>query len=299
MVAVVIIYAGNILIGKAINDLPPFTIAMIRFMIAFAILFPIGFHAAWKNRATFLEHKVPFLIMTLSGVAFFNMFIYGALQYTSASNVAVLETVIPVTTILLSAFFLKERLIRIQWIGILLSFIGAIWVVLDGQFFQLTSMAWNIGDVIMIGAIISWAVYSIYVKQYMHLFPPYAAIFLMTGISMIVLFPFVVVEWVVMGIPTFDVSNHLPGLLYFGIFPSLVALVFYNRAVDLLGPSQASIFLNFLPVFTMIGAYLWLNETVTVVQVVGAFVVMGGVLLTTQVKKKEEKVDIPVVKEHA
>ncbi|WP_100397862.1 DMT family transporter [Bacillus sp. FJAT-44742] len=290
MILVVIFYAGNILVGKAMNDLPPFTIAFIRLLVAFIVLVPIGFLTAWKYRMTFWKYKKPFLIMTLTGITFFNTFIYGSLQFTTATNVAVLETVIPVTTVILSAFMLKERLAGVQWLGVFLSFFGAVWVVLDGRIFGITAMAWNIGDVIMIGAIITWAVYTIFVKQYMHLFPPYAALFVMTGVSVVVLLPIVLIEWIVTGVPAFDPSSHVSGLLYLGIFPSFIALVFYNRAVDLLSPSKASVFLNFLPVFTMAGAYLWLDETITGMQVLGSLIVIAGVIITTQFSGKREKV---------
>jgi len=292
MVLVVIFYAGNILTGKALNDLPPFTIAFFRLLVAFIILFPIGCRRAWNARSTFLAYKKPFLIMTLTGVTFFNTFIYGSLQFTTASNVAVLESVIPVVTVILSAWLLKEKLQRFQWIGVLLSFIGALWVVMDGKIFQLASIDWNVGDAIMIGAIVSWAVYSVFVKQYMHLFPMFGAPLVMTGISVVILFPIMIVEWIILGVPFLGSFDYIAGFLYLGIFPSFFALIFYNRAVDLLGASQASVFLNFLPVFTMAGAYLWLGETITVMQVIGALIVIGGVILTTQVKEKRAKATV-------
>jgi drug/metabolite transporter (DMT)-like permease len=291
MILVVIFYAGNILVGKAINDLPPITIAFFRLFVAFMILIPIGFKAAWKNRLLFWEHRLPFLIMTITGITLFNTFIYGALQFTTATNVSVLESVIPVVTVVLSVFMLKERLNGAQWMGILLSFLGAAWVVMDGKILKLASMAWNVGDAIMIGGVISWAVYSIYVKKYMHLFPSFAALFMMTGVSVVLLLPIVLIEWTLTGVPSFHFPKHFMSLAYLGIFPSLIALVFYNRAVDLLSPSQASVFLNFLPVVTMIGAYLWLGETITMMKIFGSFVVIAGVLLTTQFGRKRRKLD--------
>ncbi|WP_234028488.1 DMT family transporter [Lentibacillus sp. Marseille-P4043] len=287
MIFVVIFYAGNILIGKAINELPPFTIAFFRLLVAFVVLLPIGFRSAWKNRAKFLEYKKPFLMMTLTGITFFNTFIYGALQFTTSSSVSVLESVVPAMTVVLSAVILKERLRTIQWGGVVLSLIGAVWVVMDGKILQLTAIDWNVGDIIMIGAIVSWAIYSILVKQYMHLFPSYGAILVMTGISVIVLCPIVLIEWAILGLPSFDSSNFIIGLLYLGIFPSFIALVFYNRAVDVLGASQASIFLNFLPVATMIGAYIWLDEVIAVTQIIGALAVICGVIITTQAGVKQ------------
>ncbi|WP_343843433.1 DMT family transporter [Salinibacillus aidingensis] len=285
MIFVVLMYAGNILTGKAINELPPFTIAFFRLLVAFIVIFPIGYKSAREYTGTFLEYKKPFLVMTLTGITFFNTFIYGSLQFTTASKVSILETVIPVATVILSAIFLKEHLGKVQWLGIVLSFVGALWVVMGGKISTLTGLNWNIGDAIMIGAIFSWAIYSIFVKRYMHQFPAYGALLVMTGISVIVLFPLVMLEWMLTGIPDLAHANLWSGLLYLGIFPSFIALLCYNRAVDQLGASQASIFLNFLPVVTMTGAFLWLGERITFMQAAGALVVITGVILTTQVKK--------------
>ncbi|WP_164669803.1 DMT family transporter [Virgibacillus doumboii] len=285
MLFVVIFYAGNILIGKAINELPPFTIAFFRLVMACIVLLPFGIRSAWEYRKKFLEYKKPFLLITLTGITFFNTFIYSALQFTTSTNVSVLETVIPVVTVVLSAILLKERLLNIQKAGILLSLLGAVWVVLDGKIFQLASMDWNVGDGIMIGAIGSWAVYSIYVKKYMHLFPQFGALLVMSVISVIVLFPFVAVEWFITGLPeVLFTPMSITSLAYLGIFPSFIALIFYNRAVEMLGASQASVFLNFLPVVTMAGAYIWLDETLTFMKIVGALAVICGVILTTKGK---------------
>lgn len=288
MILVVIFYAGNILIGKAINELPPFTIAFFRLVIAFLIVFPIAWRSAWKNKGLFLQYKKPFLLMTLSGVTFFNTFIYGSLQFTTTSNVAVLETIIPALTVVLSAILLKEKLITIQWMGVCISLFGALWVVMDGRIFQLASMDWNPGDGIMIGAIISWSVYSIMVKKYMHLFPSFAALLVMTGISIVVLLPIVAVEWFIVGLPSLFQTDLMLGLIYIGVFPSFIALILFNRAVGILGASRSSIFLNLLPVFTIIGAYFWLGEQITSMQITGALIVIAGVMMTTQAGKKRQ-----------
>lgn len=289
MALVVVFYAGNILVGKAVNELPPVTISFFRLLIAFIVLFPLGFRSAWQHRLTFIQYKKPFLLMTLTGVALFNVLLYGALQFTTATNASVLEAVIPAATALLSAAVLKERLLGIQWLGILLSLAGAICVVMDGRIFQVAAMDWNTGDAIMIGGIICWAIYSITVKQYMHLFPTYGALLVMTGSSLLIMGPAVLIEW---QLTEFSIRRLgeapglVAGLLYLGVFPSFIALLLYNRAVGLLGASRASVFLNFLPVATMTGAYLWLGETITFMQILGALIVIMGVTLTTQVKRK-------------
>ncbi|MCA0969186.1 DMT family transporter [Halobacillus litoralis] len=288
LVLVVVIFSGNLLIGKALNDLPPFTIAFFRLCIASIVLLPLGMRGARRSMQTYWNHRKPFLIITLTGITFFNTFIYGALQFTTATNVAILETVIPIVTVLLSAFYLKERLKRIQWAGVLVSFCGAVWVVIDGQAVGVTAIQWNIGDGIMLGGVMSWAVYSIAVKKYMHLFPGYGALFVMSSVSVLILAPIVAVEWWVVGVPAFSVEAGI-GFLYLGIFPSVIALVFYNRAVEETSASKASIFLNLLPVVTMVGAYFWLGERVTYEKVAGAFAVMIGVFMTTGMNKRRKK----------
>ncbi|SDJ10060.1 DMT family transporter [Salimicrobium halophilum] len=281
LVLVVVMFSGNILVGKAINDLPPYTIAFFRLIIAFLVLLPIGLRSARKYKERFFAYKKPFLIMTLSGITFFNTFIYASLQFTSSTNVSVLETVIPVVTVVLSAYILKERIFGIQWAGVFLSLLGAIWVIMDGRILQLASINWNVGDAIMLGAIATWAIYSIYVKQYMPLFPSYGALLVMTGLSILFLLPIVLLEWGLGGVPSFT-TESLIGLLYLGIFPSFIAISMYNTAVDKVGASKSSIFLNLLPVFTMTGAALWLGETVTWIQIGGALAVIAGVIVTTQ-----------------
>ncbi|HET7326580.1 MAG TPA: DMT family transporter [Nocardioidaceae bacterium] len=279
-VLVVVFYAGNLLTGKALNGLPPVTIAFTRLVIAFLILLPIGWRSAWLGRRSFVEHGRPLLIMTATGVAFFTTLIYAALQSTSATNVSVLEAAIPAVTVVLSVFAFRERLRPLQWMGVAVSLFGAVSVVMDGNILALGSVDWNQGDGIMVAAVLCWAVYSVTVRRHMRHFPEFGALLVMTGLALLALCPLVVAEWVVIGEFPLEAGPHWWGLLYLGVFPSVVALAFYNRAVATLGASQASAFLNFLPVATMLGAYLILDEQISAAQISGAALVMAGVFLT-------------------
>ncbi|MUV36476.1 Pantoate--beta-alanine ligase (AMP-forming) [Lentibacillus sp. JNUCC-1] len=286
LIFVVIFYAGNLLVGRDINALPPFTIAFSRLVIAFIVLLPLGWHQLRRLRPVYRTYKKPFFLMALTGVALFNTLIYAALQFTTSTNAAVLESSVPVVTVIASAFLIKERLNILQWLGVLLSLFGAIWVVLDGNLSDVASLSWNVGDALMIGALLCWSAYSILIKKYMHLFPAYGALLAMTGVAVLLLLPFVVFEWLLTGIPVIWTPGHMVGLVYLGVFPSVIALIFYNKAVSHLGASRASIFLNFLPVVTMIGAYLWLGEEITLMHVTGTICVIGGVILTTRQREK-------------
>ncbi|MCW2135274.1 DMT family transporter [Arthrobacter sp. VKM Ac-2550] len=284
-ILVVVFYSGNILVGKALADLPPFTIAFLRVAIAFVVLLPFGYRGAREAAPLFRRHFKPLLFMTVTGVAAFTTFLYAALQFTSATNVSVLEAAIPAVTVALSAWLLREKLRWIQLFGVALSLFGSVWVVLEGQVFQLGNLGWNAGDALMVGAVASWALYSIGVRKYLHLFPSYGSVLVMSGLSVLMLLPFMAGEWLILGVPDLGSSGHWWGLVYLGVFPSVVALILYNRAVAILGASQASVYLNFLPVGTMLGAYFLLGETITAMQVLGAGLVIAGVLFTTRAKR--------------
>ncbi|MGW6173668.1 DMT family transporter [Arthrobacter sp. NPDC055138] len=284
LMLVVVFYAGNILTGKALSDLPPLTIAFGRIAVAFLVLIPIGCRSAWSSRALFIRHWKPLLLMTVTGIAGFNTLIYSALQFTSATNVSVLEASIPAVTVLLGFWLLRERLRPLQWAGVLLSLCGALWVVTNGQLLRLAEMSWNVGDAIMVVGALSWAVYSIAVRRYLRLFPAHGAVLVMTGLSVVFMLPLLLAEWALVGIPQIS-GGQWSGLLYLGIFPSVIALLLYNRAVATLGASQASVFLNFVPVFTMLGAYVLLDEAISLMQVLGAVAVILGVFFTTRSKR--------------
>ncbi|NMR28718.1 DMT family transporter [Crystallibacter degradans] len=284
-ILVVVFYSGNILVGKALADLPPFTIAFLRVAVAFVVLLPFGYRGAREAAPLFRRHFKPLLFMTVTGVAAFTTFLYAALQFTSATNVSVLEAAIPAVTVALSAWLLREKLRWIQLFGVALSLFGSVWVVLEGQVFQLGNLGWNTGDALMVGAVASWALYSIGVRKYLHLFPSYGSVLVMSGLSVLMLLPFMAGEWLILGVPDLGSSGHWWGLVYLGVFPSVVALILYNRAVAILGASQASVYLNFLPVGTMLGAYFLLGETITAMQVLGAGLVIAGVLFTTRTKR--------------
>jgi len=283
LLLVILMYAGNILVGKAINELPPITIAWGRLTVAFIVLTPFGFFQAVKDKDLYLQYKLPLLIMTLTGITFFSSFIYSALQFTSSTNVSILESVIPALTVVLSAWFLKEKITPIQWLGVIISFVGAVWVVADGNLSFFVRHTPNKGDLIMIVAIIFWAIYSLLVKQYMHNFRIFGIIWLMTGISVIILLPIVMIEWWITGIPDIFQISKLAGIFYLGIFPSFIALILYSRSVIVLGAGKASIMLNLLPVFTMLGAYFLLNENISFSQIIGSIIVISGVTMTIKI----------------
>lgn len=294
LLLVMVIFSSNILVGKEINELPPFTIAFFRYLVAFLVILPIGLRSFNANKQIWKKEWKAILGLALTGIAFFNVMVYASLQYTTASNVAIIEATTPVFTIALALLFLREDNLAIyQWIGVAVSLMGAIWVITKGSLELLLTLNFNTGDLIMIGAVIVWAIYSILLKKHNKKFPVYGGLLVMFAIAVVSLFPFALWEWMSSS-PTVS-GNQVISLIYLGIFPSVIALILWNKAVEELGPSRSSIFLNFLPVFTMVGAALFLGEQIQLAQIIGAMFVIGGVFLTTR-KTRTQRAGITMEK---
>nr|WP_163502022.1 DMT family transporter [Halomonas socia] len=273
------IFAGNILVGKALAGLPPFTISLGRVFIALLVMLPLGWHQARRGWPLFREHWRPLVGLALTGVAFFNALIYAALHYTSATNVAILESMIPVVTLLFSVALLGERFCGVQWLGVALSLGGAVTVISAGQQGQALAGGVNPGDAIMLLAVLVWVGYSLLVKTHMARFPRYGGLLVMLVIANLALAPIALFEGAAQQLPQIS-GGQLLGLAYLGIFPSVVALLLYNSALADIGPTRAAIYLNLLPVFTMLGAWWWLDERIVALQVLASAVVIVGVWLT-------------------
>lgn len=279
LLMVVAIFSGNILVGKALVDLPPFTISLGRVLIALLVMLPLGWTQARRDWPVFVRHWRPLLGLALSGVAFFNALIYAALKFTSPTNVAILESLIPVVTLLLSALLLGERFLPRQWLGVVASFVGAVVVVTASQSSASMPGGVNPGDLIMLLAVLVWVGYSLLVKEHMARFPRYGGLLVMLVIANLALTPIALLEGAWRVIPALS-GAELAGLAYLGIFPSVIALLFYNSALAELGPTRTTIYLNLLPVYTLVGAWWLLDDPILLAEVIGSVVVIFGVWLT-------------------
>lgn len=276
LLVVVAIFSGNILVGKALVGLPPFTISLGRVFIALLVMLPLGWGQVRRHWPMFVRDWRPLLGLALTGVTFFNALIYASLNFTSATNVAILESLIPVATLLLSALLLGERFLPRQWVGVVMSFAGAVLVITASQDSVSMPGGINPGDLIMVLAVLVWVGYSLLVKKYMAGFPRYGGLLLMLVIANLALAPIALLEGAWHLVPELD-RQQLAGLAYLGIFPSVIALLMYNSALAELGPTRATIYLNLLPMYTLIGAWWLLGDPILWPQVAGGGVVIVGV----------------------
>lgn len=276
-----ILWGGNFVIGRAVaNDLPPFTLAFLRWCVALIVFLPITYKALKRDFSQIKKHWLIVLFLGFTGVASFNTLVYIALHYTTSINASLMNMLTPVFIYILSFIFLKEKLNRNQFIGTVISFIGVITIISNGSIRALQHLSFNKGDLIVIIAVILWSIYSLLVKQYASELPGQSTFLISIVIGIIMLLPFYIHENMSASLVIHWTATSIFAVLYTGILASIIAFLAWNTGVVRLGANRAGIYLNFIPVFASIFAVLFIGEKIVLSQIIGGLLVVAGVYWT-------------------
>lgn len=267
----------------AVDDLPPYVFAVLRNAIASFCLIPYYFIR--RKNGLQGEHHPPtkkVILMGLTGITLFYLFFNLALYYTTASSGALIQGFIPVSIILLSIIFLKERLKRTQAAGVFCSIAGVVLLGFVGEFSGARNAV--LGNTLMIFAVLAWGFYTIISKS-LNKYDAVQLTTFSTVIGTIGLLPAAAIEiWKMPGLPVISVNVWL-SVLYLGVFSSAVCYILYNRVLKTLSGVQVGNFMNFDPVIGATIAVVFLNEKVTIWQIAGTLLVLAGVTLTSRKSK--------------
>lgn len=276
-----ILWGGNFVIGRAVaNDLPPFTLAFLRWCVALIVFLPITYKALKRDFSQIKKHWVIVLFLGFTGVASFNTLVYIALHYTTSINASLMNMLTPVFIYILSFIFLKEKLNRNQFIGTVISFIGVITIISNGSIQALQHLSFNKGDLIVIIAVILWSIYSLLVKQYASELPGQSTFLISIVIGIVMLLPFYIHENMSTALVIHWSTTAIFAVLYTGILASIIAFLAWNTGVVRLGANRAGIYLNFIPVFASIFAVIFIGEKIVLSQIIGGLLVVAGVYWT-------------------
>ena len=220
-------------------------------------------------------------VMGLAALGVFGQCLYqywfvGGLARTSVANAALMLAATPVLIALISAALGEERVTWTHWVGALLSLTGIYAVV--GTGFRVGGTTW-VGDLMMLGAVCCWAIYTLGSRPLMTRHSPVAV----TGISMaigtalyvIAVFPHLrAVAWDRVGAGTWF------AIVYSALFALCVSYTIWYAAVREIGSARTSVYSNLVPVFAMATAAAFLHEPLGVRKILGAAAVLVGVALT-------------------
>lgn len=267
-------WAGNYVFGELVTrEISPISLTFFRWVFAFVPLFGLAWLVERPDwRAAAREWKLH-LVQSLLGLTGYTLLLYGGLGLTGAVTASVISAINPATIALAAAIFLHERLRPVQVAGIGVAFVGVTIVLTGGDIRQLLGQGFGAGDLLIIGAVLAWTVYSLIARRLET--PPITATAVQAAFAVVTMLPLVAVTGV--SLPSSTESAF--GLAYIVVFPSMAGYALWNIGAAKVGPSRAGIFLNLLPVFTVLIA-LAFGSALELPVVAGGVLVLTGVTLT-------------------
>jgi drug/metabolite transporter (DMT)-like permease len=265
----------------ALRDFPPLFIVAVRCTIAsaFLVLLLVREGAAAFREITPAGLRA-FAILALTGIVGSTQLTYLALSYTTAGNVVILQVATPVMVALGARLYLGERMAPVQWLGVWVSAFGIVLVITEGRLTDLAPEDLRPGDFINIGAIVGWSAYTVYGKRVLRTYSPALATTAAYVLGTLVLIPLAVIAAPLFPAPRLAAPVAWLVVLYQALVGG-VAHVWWYRAVDVVGPSRAAVFMNLQPIIGLALAALLLSEGIGAWQLAGGVLVLAGVALTT------------------
>jgi drug/metabolite transporter (DMT)-like permease len=291
LILTALFWSGNFVLSRGMHaEIPPMTLSFWRWAVALLILACFGLRHLIAQRKLAFKHKNFLILQGVLGVAGFNSFVYLALQTTTAINAVLVNSCIPVIIALISWGMYNDRLSFRQCLGVFTSLSGVLMIISRGELSTLLDLQFNRGDILVFIAAILWATYSANLKKYPKGLHPLAYLTGIVLVGLAVLFPFYLLELFRGRIMTIS-TGSIVTILYVAIFASVLAFIFWNRAVTMLGANIAGPFIHLMPVFSTILAVFFLGETLTQIHIQAIFLIFGGILMTAfRGKEKKEAV---------
>lgn len=269
-------WAGNFIVGRAFaSDLGAITMSFYRWLFALCLLIPFTFHT-FRSELKIIIKNLPILsILALLSVASFNVLLYLGLRDTEATNALLINSSIPVWIVLFGVLFFGDTLSTRRGIGILLSLAGVAYLILRGQSDELTV---NPGDVWVISSSIGWALYSLTLRKKPSELSG-------SGFLAYIVFFGVCFNGLLLSInplnePPIPLTiDTFYAVGYVAIFASLGAYVCWNYGVGQLGAQVAGQYIHLMPLYGVILAYIFLNESLTLSHGIAGTLIAAGLFL--------------------
>ncbi|MEE9442650.1 MAG: DMT family transporter [candidate division Zixibacteria bacterium] len=270
-------FAGSFIAGKyAIYELPPLTITLIRYIIAFLFLSLFIFKYKTTSLKVSARDHILMAILGLTGVIGYHFFFYIALRYTAIANTAIINAFGPVVIGIAAAVFLKERLRLSNYIGILISLAGVMLLITKGHLSILTGMDFNRGDLLMFCAVLSWTVYALITKKLIQRYSGFAITFYSAMWGVIILLPLSLFENAYQQVLTLS-ATAIYSILYMGIVASAIGYLLYNLSIEQIGPTRTSSFVySLVPIFVSFLALVFFDEPITLVTISSTVLIILG-----------------------
>jgi drug/metabolite transporter (DMT)-like permease len=276
-------WSGNFIVGKfaTIYQVPPLTLNFFRWLIVWIILIPFTAKDIFINIKIIKKKFYSILLMSITSISIFNSVVYYSLNFTQVLNGALMISTIPVLIIFISFIFRVEKINLNQVLGLILSITGVVIIITQLEISRLILLDLNKGDLWLLVAMLSWAIYSTMLKTHKTGLNYLTFISVIVTLGLIFLFPQFLFELNNQELIKFNFAFFLI-ISYVVLFAGLGAYIFWNKAVLIVGPSRAGIFLHLMPVFSSFMAIFLLNERFMNFHIFGAIAIFLGIYLSSK-----------------
>ena len=258
----------------------PVELAFWRWLFTFSCMLPFGFVAVKNNLPALKRNWKWIFVAGVAGFSMYSVLMFEAGRTTDATNMSLIAATAPVFMAFFAVAFLHERLSLPQISGLVIAVTGVLVLVLKGEFHRIANLSFTIGDLWMLLAASLFAVYSILVRKRPGTMPQKALMTAMLAFGFFALCPFMTVQAMSPSY-RFPDSQTLLIILYIALIPTLIGYLLWNRSVDHIGAARAGIVYYSIPLFSSFEAVIFLHETVSTPQIIGGFLIIGGILLSS------------------
>lgn len=272
----IFIWAGNTVINKlAVGAIFPAEIGFYRWLLAGVLFTPFMLKKVIAHWPQIRPNLGRIFILGVLGMAVYQSLAYFAATLTTATNMGIILSLMPLMSLAMAIISLGQRLTAGALVGAVLSFAGVLVVVSSGSLGALLQHGVNLGDAMMLVATLAYAVYSTLLKKWQLRLPPLVLLYLQVLVAIVVLFSLFAMS------PKTGLNlQNVPLVLYACLLASMVAPLAWMQAVQRLGPSRTTLFFNLLPLITALIAAVVLKEQLAMYHLVGGLLTLAGVVLS-------------------
>ena len=283
LVCATLFWAGNFMVGKFafFSNVPPMSLVFFRWSLVWLLLLPFTYKEIIKYKEVIFKNLPLLLFLALTSVGLFNSFTYLSLVYTQVINASLFNTAIPAIIILLCFIFKIEKTNKYQILGLIISVLGILSIITKLNLEILLSLSFNKGDLIMIGGVISWGLYSSFLKKKKFTLPLLSLVHVLCTFGLIFIFPQFMFEFSQGQRINFNIEL-IYILIFLALFPSIGSYYCWAGAVSIIGANRAGIFLSLIPLFSTIMAIFFYNEQFKFFHLIGAILIIIGLFLSNK-----------------
>ena len=283
LILTTIFWSGNFIVGKAAStfQIPPFSLNFYRWFFAGLILLPFTFKELIEKKKYIFDNIIFFTILGVTSITIFNSIVYYSLYYTQVISGILMISTIPVWIIFISSILNIEKTNIFQIIGVVFSLTGVIFIITKADLQIIKNLDFNKGDLSMVVAMFSWAVYSALLKSKKYEISQFALLEVVIITGLIFLTPIYFIEMylgnvIVLGMP------FILTLTYVVFFPGLASFIFWIKGISIIGANRAGVFLHLMPIFGAIMAMIIFNEKFMYYHILGAIFIVAGITLSNK-----------------